>query len=82
MRRLTDVTDALEAAAGESVGQADVARALGQFDAVWDALSPREQGRVLGLLVERVEHDGREASVAITFRPTGIKTLAAEEEAA
>jgi site-specific DNA recombinase len=55
---------------------------LGQFDAVWDALSPREQGRVLGLLIERVEHDGREASVAITFRPTGIKTLAAEEEAA
>ena len=44
------------------------------------ALVPREQARVLELLIERVEHDGANGDVAITFRPTGIKTLAAEFE--
>jgi hypothetical protein len=28
--------------------------------------------------VERVAHDGRAGKIAITFRPTGIKTLASE----
>jgi hypothetical protein len=32
------------------------------------------------LLVERVDYDGQNGSVSITFRPTGIKTLGAELE--
>ena len=57
-----------------------VATALAEFDGVWEALVPREQARVLELLIEGVEHDGESGDVAITFRPTGIKTLAAEFE--
>ena len=45
---------------------------------VWDSLSTREQARVLQLLIERVEYDGRSGDVAITFHPAGIKTLSAE----
>jgi len=47
-------------------------------DAVWDCLSPREQARVVELLVEQVVYDGNGGSVAIAFRETGIKTLAGE----
>ena len=36
----------------------------------------REEARVLQLLVERVDYDGRTDDIAITFHPTGIKTLA------
>jgi hypothetical protein len=32
------------------------------------------------LLVERVDYDGQNGSVSITFRPTEIKTLGAELE--
>ena len=33
---------------------------------------------MIELLVERVTYDGRDGKIAITFRPTGIKTLASE----
>ena len=33
---------------------------------------------MIELLVERIAYDGQAGSIAITFRPNGIKTLAAE----
>jgi site-specific DNA recombinase len=46
---------------------------------VWDALVPREQANLLQLLIERVDYDGVAKEVAITFRPAGTASLAAEE---
>lgn len=48
------------------------------FDPLWDTLSAREQARILHLLIERVDYDGPNGTVEITFHPTGIKTLADE----
>ncbi len=57
----------------------DEARAaLSVFDPVWGSLTPTEQARVVGLLVERVDYDGGAGKVSIAFRPTGIQTLARE----
>jgi hypothetical protein len=49
-----------------------------------DAVAPRDQARIIELLVDRVNCDADAGSVAITFRPSGIKSLAKliEEEAA
>jgi site-specific DNA recombinase len=55
-----------------------LADALAAFEPVWEQLSPKEQARVVRLLVSRVEYDGSGGSVAITFRPSGIKFLAAD----
>jgi site-specific DNA recombinase len=55
-----------------------VALALTQFGPVWELMVPREQARLVQLLIEKVEYDGAKGSVALTFHPTGIKTLAAE----
>ena len=41
-----------------------------------------EQGRVVQLLVERVEYDGSKKTVRIRFQPTGIHTLSSEIEEA
>jgi site-specific DNA recombinase len=62
----------------DEINERDVAAALSEFDAVWNALAPREQARVLQLLIEHVGYDGATGRVTITFHPTGIKTLAAE----
>jgi len=59
-------------------GEADIVDACRRFDPVWDTLSWGEQRRILGLLVERVEYDAAEESIAITFHPAGIGALAAE----
>jgi site-specific DNA recombinase len=51
------------------VDQAEVAAVLGQFDLLWEALTPQEQARVVRLLVERVVYDGARGKVAITSIP-------------
>lgn len=52
--------------------------ALAEFDQLWEALAPREQSRVLELLVARVDYDGQRGKVSVTFQPTGIQSLTQE----
>ena len=77
-RRVTEIDDELAALDGDLIEEPEAAAALANFDAVWDCLAPREQSRVIELLVERVIYDGKGSNISITFRPTGIKTLAGE----
>ncbi|MCG3138803.1 MAG: hypothetical protein HJJLKODD_02672 [Phycisphaerae bacterium] len=53
------------------VSKAEVDSALATFDPLWDTLSPREQSRVIRLLVKRVDYDGAKGKVAVTFHGTG-----------
>ena len=80
-QRLTELREQAVATGREAIDEHDLSTALSLFDPVWDALFPREQARILRLLVERVGFDGREGTLALTFRPTGIKALAHEVEA-
>jgi len=63
---------------GCRVDAEDLRRALGLWDDVWSALTPREQARVMALLVEVVAYDGATGSATLTFRPSGIRALAEE----
>ncbi len=60
------------------VDEKEVARALAVFDPVWDTLAPREQARVIRLLVQRVDYDGEKGTVSVTFHPAGMKILSRE----
>jgi site-specific DNA recombinase len=77
-RRVTAIDEELVALDGTLVGEDEVATALADFDAVWDCLAPREQARVVELLIEQITYDGKDGNISITFRPTGIKILACE----
>ena len=77
-RRTTQIDDELAILTGDLVADTEVTAALADFDAVWDCLAPREQARVIELLVERVAYDGDGGNISITFRPSGIKQLAGE----
>ncbi|MCI0588944.1 MAG: recombinase family protein, partial [Planctomycetes bacterium] len=70
-QRLTGIRERVLAAEKEKVDAGDLEGALSLFDPVWDALFPKEQARILRLLVERVGYDGREGTLAVTFRPSG-----------
>jgi site-specific DNA recombinase len=74
--RLTDARERRLALTRELVDEREVVQALSLFDPVWESLTPREQARIVRLLVERVEYDGAHGTVSVTFRPTGIKALA------
>lgn len=77
-RRVTEIDHELATLGGDLVDEAEVAAGLAEFDSVWDCLAPREQARVIELLVEQVAYDGQAGRISITFRPTGIKLLVGE----
>jgi site-specific DNA recombinase len=72
-RRATEVREQMHAIRARSVDQQEVAQALARLDPVWNSLTPREQTRVVELLVERVDYDGARGKVAVTFHPNGIR---------
>jgi site-specific DNA recombinase len=77
LRAIGEQTHAIE---NHRLDEDEAKRVLSLFEPVWASLPPHEQARVVHLLVEQVAYDGSKGKVAITFRPTGIKTLARDLE--
>jgi site-specific DNA recombinase len=77
--RLAELQLEAERRQGEQLAPADIEAAFADFRTVWDSLSPREQARLVALLVARVEFDVEESAIEITFHPAGIKALAERE---
>ena len=78
-RRLTEIDVRLAELKAERIDAADVTEAFADFDNVWRALSPREQARVLQLLVRRVEFDATDSTIEVSFHAVGIRALADEQ---
>ena len=76
--RITEVRERIIALSKELVDAREVGNACSVFDPLWETLTAREQARILHLLIEKVDYDGDNGTVSITFHPTGIKTLADE----
>jgi site-specific DNA recombinase len=74
-QRIATVREQVRAIRDETLDPGDVANALAQFTPVWDTLTPREQARLVGLLVKQVDYDGANGKLQITFHQTGIKSL-------
>lgn len=85
-QRMTAIQEQMLQLSRSVVDERDVASALRAFDPVWESLSPKEQARIVQLLVKRVDYDGRAGEVSIAFHPNGLRGLTAEacelEEAA
>jgi site-specific DNA recombinase len=77
-QRVGKVREQIKGITEQLIPEDEATRALSAFDPVWETLTPNEQARVIELLVEKVEFDGRDGNVAVTFHPTGIKALADE----
>jgi len=75
-RRVSEISARLAELEAERVDAPDVTAAFADFDNVWSALSPREQARVLQLLVRRVDFDAADGTIAVAFHATGIRALA------
>ncbi len=77
-QRMTQVREELMGLQRDLLDEREVARALSAFDPAWEMLAPREQARVIRLLVQRVDYDGGQGTVSVTFHPAGIKMLSRE----
>ena len=83
-RRVPEIEAKLAELDRETISRDEAEAALADFESIWASLAPREQSRLLNLLIERVEYDGAASTVSVTFRPSGIGSLIATplEEAA
>lgn len=77
-QRLAEV-DARLVSLHESDLSAEVLQAtVKAFLPAWESLTLQERIRLLKLLIQKVTYDGTQGEMAITFRPSGIKTLGTE----
>jgi site-specific DNA recombinase len=76
---LTQNRERILALQKQHIDRNEVSAALGNFDPLWEQLSPKEQERVIQLLVQRIDYDGKAGTVAITFHASGIRALANEQ---
>ena len=77
-RRVTETNERVRELQVERIEAADVTAAFADFDNVWQSLSPREQSRLMQLLVKRVEFDAGDSTIEVTFHAAGIRSLAAD----
>ena len=70
--RLSALPGEIQAAKRTNVTEQNVRSALDAFGPVWEALWPGERARILGLLVERIDYDGRDERIAVRIRPDGV----------
>lgn len=78
-QRLSQIQDQRIKVERGLIGDTEVRQALLAFSPVWETLTPKEQERLIGLVVERIDYDGGSGKIAVTFHETGIKTLAGEQ---
>jgi len=79
--RLAAIAQEIRTTTGREIDERDVARALEAFGPVWDSLWPSERARTITLLTERIEHDGRDGTIAIRLRVDGIRSISQPEPA-
>jgi site-specific DNA recombinase len=77
-QRLARLRGQMEALQQERLDEAAATQALSGLIPAWERMTPDEQGRVVRLLVSRVDYDGKQGKASITFHPLGLKTLAGE----
>ena len=68
----------LQSLAVGAIDEAEIKSTLSSFDQLWDCLHPKEQSRIIELLVEQVTYDGDAGRLSITYQPTGFRTLTTE----
>jgi len=76
--RLAEVRTQDAALAAQDIDEAGVARALQEFDAIWEVLLTPERERVLQLLIQRVSYNRETEQLRIDLSPAGIATLQRE----
>lgn len=74
-QRLLAIRNGMVVLEDQQIDEREATRALAEFEPVWNALTSREQARIIQLLVREVSYDGGAGKIAISFHPNGLKAL-------
>ncbi len=76
--RMAEIAKEIAGIEAAAITAPEITEVLGAFRSMFDSMPPAYRARSLGLLLEQVTYDREKGSVAISFHPSGIKTLAEE----
>ncbi len=74
-QRLPEIKARITELESETITLDEAQDAFADFDTLWSNLVPREQARLLELLISSVEYDAELERISVTFRPTSIRAL-------
>lgn len=74
-QRLPEIETRIAGLEGQIVTETEAHAVFADFDSLWQNLIPREQARLLKLLISTVEYNGDAGTVSVNFRPTNIRSL-------
>ena len=77
--RLASLAAELRDWQSQEIDEAELARALEEFEPIWENLTTAEQTHLLNLIVEKVNYNGKTHKVAVSFRTAGLRELCAGE---
>ena len=77
-RRLAEVRQRLAELDAERIEESDLSRALRDFVPLWEILTVPERERVIRMLIERIDYDGRDGALRLSYRLAGLAQLVAE----
>ena len=73
--RLKELREAIDNHQPIRVSHSLIRKTLGELDKAWDTIPPRERCRLMELLIERIDYDGVEGTLDITFHSAGLASL-------
>ena len=76
--RQVEVQEEIAALKAQEIDRDELARALEEFDPIWDALLTPERERVMKLLIDRIDYDGAACQMEIQWHLAGFGQLADE----
>ncbi|MGC3971115.1 MAG: recombinase family protein [Pirellulales bacterium] len=76
--RLAQIRDELARLKDWAIPPEKVATLLARFDELWKVMTIVEKQKLLNLLIERIDYDGRAGQVTIHFHPSGLESLLTE----
>ncbi|MBF0121469.1 MAG: recombinase family protein [Desulfobacterales bacterium] len=77
-KRIAAIFDEIKALHNSKINKEEMKTALSYFEPLWEEMSMLEQSRLLHLLIEKIGYDGKEETIEIKLRSSGIKRLIVE----
>lgn len=74
-KRLRVLEEQIAHRESERVTKADVTAVFADFDRLWSTLSPRQQSRIISLIVARVDYDAKTGVIGVDLHETALKSL-------
>ncbi len=78
LRRRTGIQRELTAIESTAPDRRTILSAIQRLDLLWDQLTNQERSSLITRVIERIDHDPSDSTIAITLSPAGLKSFEGE----